>query len=200
MMLPFSIRMFMSLTQAPSTLRNVDVARLTPSLTASSKLFGLVALISVTRATLIEPSLSLTYSFLSETGIYPATRKLNARRRGRAPPVEGGSEFCHHHRFGGRLRGASLGLDGYCYGVGPFQRLLDDGGDRVPFGVEEAARLGLVALDDPDLVGPVLGRLGKVLGHQDPVVVLQHHHLRLGLLRGSGSLERDHPALLLRVL
>src|SRR5215212_1343636 len=174
MILPFSIRTFISLTQAPSTLRNVEVARATPSLTASSKLFGLVALISVTRATLIGPSLSLTYSFLSEKRNIPgyAQTKRSAEGRALGPPAEGESEFCYHHRFGSRLRGTSLGLDGYRYGVGPFQRLLDDGGDRLPFGAEEATRLGLVAIDDPDLVCPVLGRLGKVLGHQDPVVIL----------------------------
>src|SRR4028119_2079041 len=50
-MLLFSITTFWSLTQALSTLRRVLVARLTAILTASSKLWSEIALISVTRAT-----------------------------------------------------------------------------------------------------------------------------------------------------
>src|SRR5215213_8077715 len=124
-MLPFSIRTFMSLTQAPSTLRNVDVARATPSLTASSKLFGLVALISVTRATLIALLiLDLFLPFRDRNIPSYAQTKRSAEGRALGPPAEGESQFCYHHRFGSRLRGTSLGLDGYRYGVGPFQRLL----------------------------------------------------------------------------
>ena len=52
------ISTFMSLTQALSTLRRVLVARLMAILTASSKLWSEIALISVTRATVIR------YSFL----------------------------------------------------------------------------------------------------------------------------------------
>src|SRR4028118_272652 len=50
-MLLFSTTTFWSLTQALSTLRRVLVARLTAILTASSKLWSEIALISVTRAT-----------------------------------------------------------------------------------------------------------------------------------------------------
>src|SRR5918998_6378786 len=50
-MLLFSISTFWSLTQALSTLRRVLVARLMAILTASSKLWSEIALISVTRAT-----------------------------------------------------------------------------------------------------------------------------------------------------
>src|SRR3712207_1944736 len=53
MMLLFSINTFWSLTQALSTLRKVWVARLTAMLIASSKLWSEMALISVTRATVI---------------------------------------------------------------------------------------------------------------------------------------------------
>src|ERR671921_2498248 len=56
MMLLFSINTFMSLTHALSTLRKVWVARLTAMLIASSKLWSEMALISVTRATVIEES------------------------------------------------------------------------------------------------------------------------------------------------
>src|SRR3712207_6034812 len=87
-MLPLSIRTFMSLTQAPSTLRSVEVARVTPSLMASSKLLGFVALISVTRATLIGSSFS-TDSFLPETAIYPARQKLNAQESAGASRGDG---------------------------------------------------------------------------------------------------------------
>src|SRR4028118_1602314 len=57
-MLLFSITTFWSLTHALSTLRRVLVARLTAILTASSKLWSEIALISVTRATVKR------YSFL----------------------------------------------------------------------------------------------------------------------------------------
>src|SRR5918995_3851308 len=53
MMLLFSINTFMPLTHALSTLRRVLVARFTAMLIASSKLWSEMALISVTRATLI---------------------------------------------------------------------------------------------------------------------------------------------------
>src|SRR5215210_8903153 len=53
-MLPFSIMTFWSLTQALSTFRRVLVARSTPMLTASSKLWSDVALNSVTLATVID--------------------------------------------------------------------------------------------------------------------------------------------------
>src|SRR5215217_5173459 len=52
-MLPFSIRTFMSFTQAPSTPLSVLVARDTASLMASSKPVSDVALNSVTLATLM---------------------------------------------------------------------------------------------------------------------------------------------------
>src|SRR5829696_7355803 len=58
-MLPSSIRTFWSLTHAPSTPLRVWVARVTASLTASSKLVSDVALNSVTRATLIRICASL---------------------------------------------------------------------------------------------------------------------------------------------
>jgi hypothetical protein len=58
-MVPLSISTFWSLTYALSTLRRVLVARFTARLTASSKLWSDVALISVTRATVIKPSLFL---------------------------------------------------------------------------------------------------------------------------------------------
>ena len=41
----------------------------------------------------------------------------------------------------------------------------------------------------------LLAGIDKVFGHQDRPVVLEDHHLRVGLLRVAGSLERDHPAL-----
>src|SRR5215210_5733183 len=56
-MLPSSIRTFMSLIQAPSTPRSVEVARLTPCLIASSKLVSETALSSVTLATDIDSPL-----------------------------------------------------------------------------------------------------------------------------------------------
>src|SRR5215217_1597927 len=76
-MLLFSINTFWSLTQALSTLRKVWVARLTAMLIASSKLCSEMALISVTRATVIEESpffLPLSLSRVS----YPLSRRYKS--------------------------------------------------------------------------------------------------------------------------
>src|SRR5215204_2419568 len=83
-MLPFSINTFWSLTQALSTFRKVWVARWTAMLTASSKLSSDVALISVTRATVIEESPFFVPLSLSRVS-YPLSRQtspLNVRRIG----------------------------------------------------------------------------------------------------------------------
>src|SRR5215217_8446207 len=114
-----------------------------------------------------------------------------ARRRG--------SELGGQHGVGCRLLRAPVGFDSYRYDVVLVQGLLDNGGDRLPVGFEEAARLRDVALYNPDLVGLVLRHPGHVLGHQDRLVTLEEDQLCLGPLRGPGSRESHHPALL-RVL
>src|SRR5918994_3669715 len=123
-MLPFSIRTFMSLTQAPSTLRSVEVARATPSLMAASRLSGLVALISVTRATLMNPPSLLDGYFPFDTAIYPGNG--GNKRAETASRLEPGRE----HGLGGRLRRAPFRFEADRYGVGPGHRVLDDDRDR----------------------------------------------------------------------
>src|SRR5215204_7529478 len=82
-MFPSSIRTFMSLTQQPSTLRRVLVARLMPSLMASSKPRSETALISVTDATVM--------SFLPP--FFPSVVGEPYVRRGRVAKATGGMPF-----------------------------------------------------------------------------------------------------------
>src|SRR5687767_7810760 len=77
-MLPSSISMFWSLTQAPSTPRSVDVARVTACWMASSKLVSEVALSSVTLATDIYPPSSWPVCDCSQDHYYPRQQKINA--------------------------------------------------------------------------------------------------------------------------
>src|SRR5215217_87246 len=76
-MLLFSINTFWSLTQALSTFRRVWVARLTAMLIASSKLCSEMALISVTRATVIEESSFFVPLSLSRVS-YPLSRRYKS--------------------------------------------------------------------------------------------------------------------------
>src|ERR671916_1279848 len=112
-MLLSEIRTFMSLTQAPSTLRSVDVARFMPSLMASSKLFGFVALISVTRATLMGPP-SLPRQILPYRHSNIPDNADNKRAAARSC-LELGLE----HGVGSWLRRTPFRLDGDRYDVGP---------------------------------------------------------------------------------
>src|SRR5215208_6093276 len=89
-----------------------------------------------------------------------------------------GFDVTHQHRIGRRLLRAALGLDRHSHGVGPFHGGLDHGSDRVPFGLEEAAWLGSIALYDPALVGLALRGGGHVLGHQYRSIVLKGKQLR----------------------
>src|SRR5215210_7001204 len=111
-MLLSEIKTFMSLTQAPSTLRSVDVARFMASLMAASKLSGLVALISVTRATLIVPPFP-DGCFPFDIAMYPC----NAGNKRTAAKIR--LKLGRQHGIGGRLRRTPFRLDADRYGVGP---------------------------------------------------------------------------------
>src|SRR5215210_559509 len=90
-MVPFSIRTFWSLIQAPSTPRSVDVARVTACWMASSKLVSEVALSSVTLATDIDPPLSSPVYHFPVSYSYPRPRKINASQVQRSGISEGSS-------------------------------------------------------------------------------------------------------------
>src|SRR5918995_1208104 len=80
-MLPSSIRTFMSLIQAPSTPRSVEVARLTPCLMASSKPVSETTLSSVTLATdICSPLPWLALSFLEHLLPAPAGNKRSVAK------------------------------------------------------------------------------------------------------------------------
>src|SRR5919202_5869339 len=128
-MLPFSINTFWSLTQALSTFLRVLVARVTPTLTASSKLFGEVALSSVTRATVMCSPFFHSPLQTHYPAYRPGKRPESRREKcSKAEPLEGRGE----DRFFS-WRGRTAGwFDGYGNGLRPLEGAFDGRGG-VPF-------------------------------------------------------------------
>src|SRR4028118_36048 len=104
-MLPLSSTItFMSLIHALSTPLKVLVARLTPTLIASSKLWSEVALSSVTR-----PTGMMLLSSLSRYSSYPSTQLTNDWARRNKRRVRGELELGGEQDIAGRHRGPAGG-------------------------------------------------------------------------------------------
>src|SRR5215210_2762937 len=174
-MLPSSIRTFMSLIQAPSTPRSVEVARLTPCLIASSKLVSETALSSVTLATDIDSPLPWpVYCLFEHLLPAPAENKRFATKTrrpgtsiedvrddtfGSAEPSRQNTsppglnpetlEFGQQNGIARRLIRAPGRLDGHRYHVGLCYGVRDRRRRHVPVGLGESAGFGHVALYNP---------------------------------------------------
>src|SRR5215211_3806018 len=213
----------MSLIQAPSTPRRVEVARATPCLMASSKPVSEAALSSVTLATDIctplpwlalcfpehllpapaESKRSATRATMPETSqradVLTSRRRQHDNQRGMqevsALPASR-LQFGQQYGVARRLLRAPGRLDGHRYRVGLRYGVRDRGRRHVTVGLEEAAGFGHVVAYNPDLTRPVLGHRRHVIGHQDDLILADGGHFGVGALIRPRSPKGDRLALL----
>src|SRR5919112_1493482 len=160
----------MSLIQAPSTPRRVEVARATPCLALCFPEHLLPASAeskrSATRATMPETS--------QRADVLTSRRRQHDNQRGMqevsALPASR-LQFGQEYGIARRLLRAPGRLDGHRYHVGLPYGVRDRRGRPVPVGLEESAGFGHVAFYDPDLACLVLRYRRHIPGHKDDLVL-----------------------------